>query len=99
MHYEETQNSELKPKVGWRKTFYKLMNNVVFSKTLEKARNRVDTTLIRTSDEDEIRKDITKPTFVRSEIFNEDLMGIQNHTNVLLKKPILLHVGMCVGFV
>ena len=50
---------------------------------------------MRTSDENMIKKCIAKPTFARCEIFNEDLVGVQNHrTKVLLYKPI--DVGMSV---
>ena len=50
---------------------------------------------MRTSDKDKIKKYVANPTFVRCEIFNEDLVGVQNHrTKVLLYKPI--DVGMSV---
>ena len=91
------KNTELrtKSKNDFDKDFYKLMNNAVFGKTMENVRNRVDIKLMRTSDEDKIKKYVAKPTFARSEIFNEDLVGVQNHkTKILLNKPI--YVGMCV---
>ena len=94
------ENAELRTqaKNDFEKDFYKLMNNAVFRKTMENVRNRVDIKLMRTSDEDRIKRYISKPTFVRSEIFNKDVVGVQNHkTNVVLNKP--LFVGMCVTFI
>ena len=86
------QNTELRTKTknDFDKDFYKLMNNAVFGKTMENVRNRVDIKLMRTSDEDMIKKKcIAKPNFARCETFNEDLVRVQNHrTKVLLYKPI-----------
>ena len=66
----------------------------VFGKTLENVRKRVDVRLFR-SEEEKILKYVAKPTFARQEIFNEHLVGIQNHKEkVLLNKPI--YVGMSV---
>ena len=47
------------------------------------------------SDEAKLKKYIAKPTFVKSEIFYDDLVRIQMHkTKVLLNKPI--YVGMAI---
>ena len=51
--------------------------------------------LFRSEEEEKILKLVAKPTFARQEIFNEHLVGIQNHKEkVLLNKPIF--VGMSV---
>ena len=91
------KNTELRKdaKNDFEKDFYKLMNNAVFGKTMENVRNRVDIKLMRTADEKRIKTYIAKPTYVRSAIFNEDLIGIENHkTEVKLNKPI--YVGMSI---
>ena len=67
----------------------------VFGKTMENVRKRVDVKLLRSDEEEKILKFVAKPTFTRQEIFNEHLVGIQNHKEkVLLNKPI--YVGMSV---
>ena len=51
--------------------------------------------LLRTDEEEKILKLVAKPTFAQQVIFNEHLVGIQNHKEkVLLNKPI--YVGMSV---
>ena len=68
------------------------MENV---RNCKNVRNRVDIKLMRTADEKRIKTYIAKPTYVRSAIFNEDLIGIENHkTEVKLNKPI--YVGMSI---
>ena len=67
----------------------------VFGKTMENIRKRVDVRLFRSDEEQKILKYVAKPTFARQEIFNEHLVGIQNHKEkVLLNKPI--YVGMAI---
>ena len=67
----------------------------VFGKTMENVRKRVDVRLFRSDEEERILRRIARPTFVRQEIFNEHLVGIQNRKErVLLNKPI--YVGMSV---
>ena len=67
----------------------------MFGKTLENVRKRVVVRLFRSDEEQKILKLVAKPTFARQEIFNEHLVGIQNHKEkVLLNKPI--YVGMSV---
>ena len=67
----------------------------VFGKTLENVRKRVNVKLLRSDEEQKILKLVAKPTFAQQVIFNEHLVGIQNHKEkVLLNKPI--YVGMSV---
>ena len=67
----------------------------VFGKTLENVRKRVNVKLLRSDEEEKILKFVAKPTFAQQVIFNEHLVGIQNHKEkVLLNKPI--YVGMSV---
>ena len=74
---------------------WSLFSVQVFGKTLENVRKRVDVRLFRSDEEQKILKYVAKPTFARQEIFNEHLVGIQNHKEkVLLNKPI--YVGMSV---
>ena len=62
---------------------------------MENVRKRVDVRLFRSDEEEKILKYVAKPTFARQVIFNEHLVGIQNHKEkVLLNKPI--YVGMSV---
>ena len=62
---------------------------------MENVRKRVNVKLLRSDEEEKILKLVAKPTFARQEIFNEHLVGIQNHKEkVLLNKPI--YVGMSV---
>lgn len=91
------KNTELRKqaKNDFEKDFYKLMNNAVFGKTMENIRKRVDIKLMRTTDEVKLKKYVAKPSFVRCQIFDEDLVGVQNHkAKVLLNKPI--YVGMSI---
>ena len=91
------KNTQLRTqaKNDFEKDFFKLMNNAVFGKTMENVRKRVNVKLLRSDEEQKILKLVAKPTFARQEIFNPDLVGIQNHKEkVLLNKPI--YVGMSV---
>ena len=47
------------------------MNNSVFGKTMENLRKPVDVILV--SDKNKLAKLVSKPTFVNSKIFNENL--------------------------
>ncbi|KAK3106807.1 hypothetical protein FSP39_000183 [Pinctada imbricata] len=73
--------------------FFKLMNNSVFGKTMENVRNRVDIKLAHT--EKKLKKFVSKPSFRRFQIFNQDLVGIENmKTKLVLDKPI--YVGQAI---
>ena len=67
---EKRKNS----KNAFEKDFFKLMNNSVFGKTMENIRKRVDVRLI--TDEKKLLKYVSKPTYVSSKIFNENLVAV-----------------------
>ena len=80
-------------KNAFEKDFFKLMNNSVFGKTMEKNRKRVDVRLI--TDGKKLLKMSSKPTFVCSKIFNENLVAVHKIKEVLtLNRP--AYVGMCI---
>ena len=80
-------------KNAFEKDFFKLMNNSVFGKTMENIRKRVDVRLI--TDGKKLLKMSSKPTFVCSKIFNEDLVAVHKIKEVLtLNRP--AYVGMCI---
>ena len=90
-------NTELRKKAasGFEKDLYKLMNNAVFGKTLENLRKRVDVKLVRSHEEDKLRRLIASPAFARANIFDDDLAAIQVHkSHLVLNRPV--YVGMCI---
>ena len=54
--------------------FCKLMNNSLLGKTMENIRKRVDVSLV--TDQKKLSKLVSKPTYVNSKIFNEDLVVV-----------------------
>ena len=90
-------NTELRKKATstFEKNLYKLMNNSVFGKTMENVRMRVDVKLIRSSEEDRLRKNIASPRYARSVIFDNDLVAVHMHKAKLkLNRPV--YVGMSI---
>ena len=80
-------------KNSFEKDFFKLMNNSVFGKTMENIRKRVDVRLI--TDEKKLLKMASKPTFVSSKIFNENLVAVHKiKETITLNRP--AYVGMCI---
>ena len=80
-------------KNSFEKDFFKLMNNSVFGKTMENIRKRVDVRLI--TDEKKLLKMTSKPTYVSSKIFNENLVAAHKIKETLtLNRP--AYVGMCI---
>ena len=62
---------------------------------MENVRKRVNVKIVRSDEDEKILKLVPKPTFARQVIFNEHLVGIQNHKEKdLLNKPI--YIGMTV---
>ena len=77
----------------FKKDFFKLMNNSVFGKMMENLRKRVDVKLV--TNEKKLDKLTSKPTFVSSKIFNENLMAVHKVKEMLtLNRP--AYVGMCI---
>ena len=80
-------------KNSFEKDFFKLMNNSVFGKAMENLRKRVDVRLV--TDEKKLDKLTSKPTYVSSKIFNENLMAVHKVKETLtLNRP--AYVGMCI---
>ena len=80
-------------KNSFEKDFFKLMNNSVFGKTMENLRKRVGVRLV--TDEKKLDKLTSKPTYVSSKIFNENLMAVHKVKETLtLNWP--AYVGMCI---
>ena len=80
-------------KNSFEKDFFKLMNNSVFGKTMENIRKCVDVRLI--TDEKKLLKMASKPTYVSSKIFNENLVAVHKIKETLtLNRP--AYVGMCI---
>ena len=61
-------------KNAFEKDFFKLMNNSVFGKTMENLRKRVDVRLV--TSKHKLLKLASKPTFVSSKIFNDNLVAV-----------------------
>ena len=80
-------------KNDFEKDFFKLMNNSVFGKTMENLRKRVDVRLV--TDEKKLLKLTSKPAYVSSKIFNENLVAVHKIKETLtLNRP--AYVGMCI---
>ena len=89
-------NTELRKKAvsGFEKDLYKL-NNSVFGKTMENLRKQVDVKLVRSHEEDKLRRLIASPAFARANIFDNDLAAIQVHkSRLVLNRPVF--VGMSI---
>ena len=69
------------------------MNNSVFGKTMEILQKRVAVKLVTT--DKKLDKLTSKPTYVSSKIFNENLMALHKIKEALtLNRP--AYVGMCI---
>ena len=80
-------------KNSFKNDFFKLMNNSVFGKTMENLCKRVDVRLV--TNEKKLDKLTSKPTYVSSKIFNENLMAVHKVKETLtLNRP--AYVGMCI---
>ena len=51
---------------------------------MENLRKRVNVKIVRSDEEEKILKLVAKPTFAQQVIFNEHLVGIQNHKEKVL---------------
>ena len=73
------------------KDFFKLMNNSVFGKTMESLRKTGDVRLV--TDQKKLSKLVSKPTYVNSKIFNENLVAVHKIKETLkFDRP--AYVGM-----
>ena len=80
-------------KNDFEKNFFKLMNNSVFGKTMENLRKRVDVRLVTTKEK--LLKLTSKPTYVSSKIFNENLVAVHKIKETLtMSRPAF--VGACI---
>ena len=80
-------------KNSFEKDFFKLMNNSVFGKTMENLRKREDIKLV--VDEEKLLKWTSKPSFISSKIFDENLVAVHKiKTTLILNRP--AYVGMCI---
>ena len=80
-------------KNAFEKDLFKLLNNTVFVKTMENIRKRVDVRLV--TDQKKLSKLVSKPTYVNSKIFNEDLVAVHKIKETLtLDRP--AYVGMSI---
>ena len=88
-------NTDLRTKAknDFEKDFFKLMNNLVFGKTMENIENCVDIRLV--TKEEEAMKLSKKPNFESRTIFDENLIAVHmKRTKLVYNKPIFL--GMCI---
>ena len=72
--------------------FFKLMNNSMFEKTMENIRKSVDVRLV--TDQKKLSKLVSKPMYVNSKIFNEDIVGVHK-----IKETLTLDWPAYVGIV
>ena len=80
-------------KTSFEKDFFKLMNNSVFGKTMENIRKRVDVRLV--TSKEKLLKLASKPTYMSSKIFNENLVAVHKIKETLtLNRP--AYIGMCI---
>ena len=81
-------------KNAFEKDFFKLMNNSVYGKNMENLRKRIDVRLV--TNKRRLLKLITsRPTFISSKIFNENLVAVHKIKETLtLNRP--SYIGMCV---
>ena len=77
----------------FEKDFFKLMNNSIYGKTMENLRKRVDVKLI--TNEQKLLKVTSKPSYVSSKIFNENLVAVHKiKEQLFLNRP--SYLGMCI---
>ena len=88
-------NTEMRKRAvnEFEKSFFKLMNNAFFGKTMENVRKRRQIDLVNTSDK--MVALTSQPTYQRITKFREDLSAVERiQRTVTLNKPI--YVGLCV---
>ena len=75
------------------KDFYKLMNNSVFGKTVEKVRKHRDIKLVTT--DEKINELVSEPNYHTKKRFSENLLAIEmKKTKAKMNKPIYLGMSI-----
>ena len=86
-------NKRKHAKNAFEKDFFKPLNNAVFGKTMENLRKRVEVKLV--TNEKQLMKLTSKPTYVSSKIFNDNLVAVHKiKESLTLNRP--AYVGMCI---
>ena len=84
-------NTQLRTKAknDFEKDFFKLMNNAIFSKTMENIRKHRNTKLV--TNRESYLKTVMKPNFESGVLSGENLMGYEmGKIKVLMNKPVYL---------
>ena len=82
-------------KTDFETNFYKLMNNSVFSKTMENLRSRVEVKIVRAWEANKIRKLVSDTSFHSFELVSHDMAGVHmNKKRLVLSKPV--YTGMTI---
>ena len=84
-------NTELRKNAtsNFEKDLYKLTNNSVFGKNIENLPKRADVKLVRSLEEEKLRRLIASPSFTRANIFDNGLTAIHMHkSKLVLNRPI-----------
>ena len=80
-------------KSDFETNFFKLMNNSVFGKTMENLRSRVDVKIVRSREEDKVRKLISDPSYSSFTLFSVELEGVIGVGEVLFRELFVLPVS------
>ena len=92
-YIDKNTNLRAQAKNNFEKDFFKLMNNLVFGKTMENIRNRVNVKLVNAGEQ--FKKLASKPNYESRKIFNENLISVHmKKTSLTMNKPVYL--GMCI---
>ena len=85
----------LKPNIESKdgKALYKLVNNIIYGKTMESLRNRIDIKLA--NNEKVYLKGTSKPSYISTKIFDDDLVAIRK-SKLALKLNKAAYIGMCI---
>ena len=97
LRFDQSPWMELRKKAasGFEKDLYKLMNKSVFGKTMENLRRRVDVKLVRSNEEDKLRRFIASPAFARANIFDDDLTAIKvRKSRLVLNRPAFVEMSI-----
>ena len=100
-HWMETyirKNTELRKTAAnsFEKDFFKLMNNLVFGKTIENIRKRQNIILV--DNRAKAVKLASRPNFDRSTIFDQNLIAVHmKKTEVFFNKPV--YVGQAIYWI